>query len=58
MVRVALGDPARKIVGRAVRALCARDCRVIWCVHYDMDRARPSELRQFLQRIRRATLRL
>ena len=24
MVRVALGDPARKIIGRAVRALCAR----------------------------------
>jgi NAD(P)H dehydrogenase (quinone) len=58
MVRIALGDPARKIIGRAIRALCARGCRVTWCIHYDMDRARPSELRQFLQRIRRATLRL
>lgn len=56
MVRVALGDPARKIIGRAVRALCARDCRVSWCVHYDMDRARPPALRRFLQRIRRVTL--
>jgi NAD(P)H dehydrogenase (quinone) len=58
MVRVALGDPARKIIGRAVRALCARDCRVSWCVHYDMDRARPATLRRFLQRVRRVTLSL
>ena len=58
MVRVALGDPARKIIGRAVRALCARDCRVTWCVHYDMDRARPPMLRRFLQRVRRVTLSL
>ena len=58
MVRIALGDPARKLIGRAIRALCARGCRVTWCVHYDMDRTRPSELRQFLQRIHRATLRL
>jgi NAD(P)H dehydrogenase (quinone) len=28
MVRIALGDPARKIIGRAIRALCARGCRV------------------------------
>jgi hypothetical protein len=58
MVRVALGDPARKIIGRAVRALCARDCRVTWCVHYDMDRARPPTLRRFLKRVRRVTLSL
>ena len=51
MVRVALGDPARKLIGRAVRALCARDCRVTWCVHYNMDRARPRQLRRFLRRI-------
>jgi putative NADPH-quinone reductase len=54
MVRVALGDPARKLIGRAVRALCARGCRVTWCVHYDMDRARPAQLHRFLRRIRAA----
>lgn len=54
MVRVALGDPARKVIGRAVRALCARDCRVTWCVHYNMDRAKPTQLRRFLDRIRAA----
>jgi NAD(P)H dehydrogenase (quinone) len=56
MVRVALGDPARKLISRAVRALCARDCRVTWRVHYNMDRARPEELRRFLQRVRRTVL--
>jgi NAD(P)H dehydrogenase (quinone) len=55
MVRVAIGNPARKMM-RAVRALCARDCRVKWCVHYDMDRAKPAQLQRFLQRIRAAVL--
>jgi NAD(P)H dehydrogenase (quinone) len=54
MVRLALGDPARKLIGRALRALCARNCRVTWCVHYTMDRAEPEQLRRFLGRIRAA----
>lgn len=54
MVRVALGDPARKIIGRAVRALCGHECRVTWCVHYNMDRAKPKQLRRFLERVREA----
>ena len=51
MVRIALGDPARKLVSRAIRALCARGCRVNWYVHYNMDRATPRQLRRFLDRI-------
>jgi putative NADPH-quinone reductase len=51
MVRVALGDPARKLIGRAVRALCARGCRVRSCVHYGMDRATREELRKFLRKV-------
>jgi len=58
LVRVALGDPARKLIGRAVRALCARRCKVRWCVHYDMDSAKPAQLSRFLQRIRRAAQQL
>ena len=57
MVRLGLGDPARKI-GRAVRALCARDCRVTWCVHYNMDRATPPQLQRFLRKIHATTLAL
>jgi NAD(P)H dehydrogenase (quinone) len=54
MVRVALGDPARKLISRAVRALCAPDCKVTWSVHYNMDRARPAQLQRFLRRIHAA----
>lgn len=52
MVRVALGDPARKFISRAVRALCAHGCRVDWYVHYNMDSATPAQLRRFLERVR------
>ena len=54
LVRVGLGDPARKLIGRAVRALCARGCRVTWYVHYNMDRATPAQLRRFLGRVHAA----
>jgi putative NADPH-quinone reductase len=52
MVRIALGDPARKVIARAVRALCGRGCRVDWYVHYNMDRATQRQLRRFLDRVR------
>ena len=52
MVRIALCDPARKVVSRAIRALCARGCRVEWYIHYNMDRATPSQLSRFLDRVR------
>ncbi|MEJ0017706.1 MAG: NAD(P)H-dependent oxidoreductase [Acetobacteraceae bacterium] len=58
MVRIAMGDPARKVIGRAVRALCARACRVTWCVHYGMDRAKRPELTRFLQQVHAAARRL
>jgi len=45
MVRIAIGDPARKLIDRAVRALCARGCRVTWCAQYGMDRAQPASWR-------------
>lgn len=58
MVRLALGDPARKVIGRAVKALCARRCRVDWYVNYNMDRATPKQLARFLDRIRAGLRRL
>ena len=58
MVRLVIGDPARKIISRAVRALCARSCRVDWYVHYSMDRAKPRQLSRFLDRIRTGIARL
>ena len=58
MVRLAMGDPARKVISRAVRALCARNCRVNWYVHYNMDSTTPRRLERFLQRIRTGVARL
>ena len=52
MVRIALGDPARMVGSRAIRALCSRGCRVDWYVHYNMDRATQRQLSRFLDRIR------
>jgi putative NADPH-quinone reductase len=58
MVRLAIGDPARKLIARAVKALCGRGCRVEWYVHYNMDRATPPQLRRFLERVRVGVARL
>jgi NAD(P)H dehydrogenase (quinone) len=58
MVRVGLGDPARKVIGRAVRALCAQTCQVTWLVHYNMDRTKPPQLKRFLERVRAGVSRL
>ena len=58
LVRVALGDPARKVVSRAVRSLCARGCRVDRYVHYNMDHSTPRRLSGFLDRVRAGVSRL
>ncbi len=58
LVRIAMGDPARKLIGRAVKALCARNCKLTWFAHYNMDRAKPAELARFLHRIRQGIARL
>jgi NAD(P)H dehydrogenase (quinone) len=58
LVRIVLGDPARKLVSRAIRALCAPGCRVDWYVHYNMDRATPRQLGRFLERVRAGVARL
>jgi putative NADPH-quinone reductase len=55
---IALGNPARKIVSRAVRALCGRHCRVDWYAHYNMDSATPRQLSRFLRRVQAGLSRL
>jgi len=57
-VRILLGDPARKVVARGLRPLCARDCRVDWLARYNMDNATPKQLRRFLEIVRRNIARL
>jgi len=58
MVRLVIGDPARNVISRAVRALCARGCRADWYVQYNMDRARAHQLTRFLERVRAGLARL
>ena len=58
LIRLYLGDPARKIVMRGLRRLCAPRCRALWYASYNMDRASPEALRAFLDRVLNAMSRL
>jgi NAD(P)H dehydrogenase (quinone) len=53
LIRVYMGDPARKLWSRGVRQLCGKGCKLDIYVHYNMDRAKPSRLAKFLIRIKR-----
>jgi NAD(P)H dehydrogenase (quinone) len=46
-----IGHPDRKVVGRGVRRLCARGCRLDWLALTDMDRRRQAERAAFLARV-------
>jgi NAD(P)H dehydrogenase (quinone) len=52
LIRLWLGDPERKLWGRAIRKLCARGCSLDWRVQYNMDSATPDRLDRFLTRVR------
>lgn len=47
----AIGRPDRKLIGRALRRLCARGCRLEWLSLTRMDRRRPAELARFRDRV-------
>ncbi|GIX11651.1 NAD(P)H-dependent oxidoreductase [Elioraea sp.] len=47
----AIGRPDRKLVGRALRRLCARGCRLDWLSLTRMDRRDPPELASFRARV-------
>ena len=46
-----LGRPDRKLVGRALRRLCARGCRLDWLSLTRMDQREPPELASFRARV-------
>jgi putative NADPH-quinone reductase len=52
LVRGYAGDPARKMLLRALKPMCGRP-RTFWLAHYDMDRATPASRAAFLERVRR-----
>lgn len=47
-----IGRIDRKLVGRGIRRLCARNCRVEWLTLTRMDHRTRPELERFLQRVR------
>jgi NAD(P)H dehydrogenase (quinone) len=54
---LAMGDPPRKIVGRALRAVAPR-ARVSYLAAYDMNRATPARRSLFLAGVGEAMRRL
>jgi NAD(P)H dehydrogenase (quinone) len=52
LIRLFMGDPARKFISRGLRRLCGRGCRITWYVKYSMDRATPEQLNRFLAKVR------
>lgn len=48
-----MGDPPRKIVRRALRAVCHPAARPLYLAHYDMNRSTPASRAAFLDRIGR-----
>jgi NAD(P)H dehydrogenase (quinone) len=54
MIRVYMGDPERKLWGRAIRKLCSKGCTLDWHVQYDIDRSPPERLERFRKRTEHA----
>ena len=46
LIRLYMGDPERKLWGRAIRKLCSKGCTLDWHVHYNMDSSPPERLEQ------------
>jgi NAD(P)H dehydrogenase (quinone) len=47
LIRLYMGDPERKLWGRAIRKLCGKGCTLDWIVHYNMDNPPPERLERF-----------
>ena len=47
-----IGDPARRLFGRGLRALMARDCKTTWLQLHSMNNVRPADCANFIQRVR------
>jgi NAD(P)H dehydrogenase (quinone) len=54
LIRLYMGDPERKLWGRAIRKLCGKGCTLDWHVHYSMDTTTPERLEGFRKKTERA----
>lgn len=50
LIRVYMGDPERKLWGRAIRKLCGKGCTLEWHAQYNMDNTPPERLERFRKR--------
>jgi NAD(P)H dehydrogenase (quinone) len=57
-VRLASGDPGRRIIMRGLRPLCHRRCRTFWLGHYRMDSSTPQSRGAFLAKVEALAARL
>ncbi len=48
-----MGDPPRKVVCRALRAVCHPAARTVYLAHYDMNRSTSESRASFLQKVAR-----
>lgn len=52
------GEGGKRIMSRALRAVCSPRCRTSWVAFYGADRAGPADRERFLRRVDRAVARL
>jgi NAD(P)H dehydrogenase (quinone) len=53
LIRIYMGDPERKLWGRAIRKLCGKGCTLDWHAHYGMDQSTPERLERFRRQVER-----
>jgi NAD(P)H dehydrogenase (quinone) len=49
---LAMGDPGRKVLMRALKPMCGPKVQSFYLAHYDMDRSTPSSRQAFANRVR------
>jgi NAD(P)H dehydrogenase (quinone) len=54
LIRLYMGDPERKLWGRAIRKLCRKGCTLDWHVKYNMDSSPSERLERFRKSIENA----
>ena len=54
LIRLYMGDPERKLWGRAIRKLCGKGCTLDWHAHYNMDHTTSARLEQFRGKVKQS----
>lgn len=52
------GEPGKRTVTRALRAMCSRRARTTWCALYELDRADAATRSAYLERVERTLARI